>query len=56
MDYVFLITVMAIVIVVLAIASFTDFELDDYHYDRLKWITIRWAYLVTFFGLIVKTL
>lgn len=55
MDYVFLITVMAIVIVVLAIASFTDFELDDYHYDRLKWITIRWAYLVTFFGLIVKT-
>lgn len=55
MDYVFLITVIAVVIAVLAIASFTDFELDDYHYDRLKWITIRWAYLVTFLGVIVKT-
>ena len=39
----------------MAIASFTDFELDDYHYDRLKWVVLRWAYLVTFIGVIVKT-
>lgn len=54
MNYAFLIIVIAIVLLVLAIASFTSFSLDDYHYDRLKWITIRWSYLVTFIGVIVK--
>lgn len=55
MTYAFLITVIAVVLIVLAIASFTSFGLDDYHYDRLKWVVIRWSYLVVFIGLIVKT-
>lgn len=55
MNYLFLIVVLAVVLVVLAIASFTSFGLDDFHYDRLKWVVIRWSFLVTFIGLIVKT-
>lgn len=55
MSYIFLILVIAAVAAVLAIAMFTNFRLDNEHYDRLKWIVIRWSYLVTFIGLIVKT-
>lgn len=55
MNYIFLILVIAAVAAVLAIAMFTNFRLDDEHYDRLKWVVIRWSYLVTFIGLIVKT-
>lgn len=55
MSYIFLILVIAVVAAVLAIAMFTNFRLDDEHYDRLKWVVIRWSYLVTFIGLIVKT-
>lgn len=55
MSYIFFISVIAVVVMVLAVASFTSFELDDYHYDRLKWITMRWSYIVTFIALIVKT-
>ena len=55
MNYLFLIVVLAVVLVVLAIASFTSFGLDDFHYDRLKWVVIRWSFLVTFIGLVVKT-
>ena len=55
MNYIFLIAVIGIVVAVLAIASFTNFGLDDAHYDRLKWVVLRWTYLVTFLGIIVKT-
>jgi len=55
MEYAFLITVLAVVVIVLAIASFTNFELDSDHYDRLKWLVIRWSYLVVFIGVIAKT-
>lgn len=55
MNYIFPIAVFATVAIVLAIASFTNFELDNYHYDRLKWVVLRWSYLVVFIGLIVKT-
>lgn len=55
MNYIFLIIVIAIVIAVLVIATFTKFRLDDEQYDRLKWVVIRWSYLTTFIGLIAKT-
>lgn len=55
MKYIFFISVVAIVFIVLAVAMFTNFRLDDEHYDRLKWVVIRWSYLVTFIALIVKT-
>lgn len=55
MNYVFLVTVVAIILVILAIASFTNFGLDNEHYDRLKWVVIRWSYLVVFIGLVAKT-
>lgn len=55
MNYIFLISVVIVVLAVLAIATFTNFKLDNEHYDRLKWIVIRWSYLVTFIGLVAKT-
>lgn len=55
MNYIFPIAVFAAVVIVLAVASFTNFELDNFHYDRLKWVVLRWSYLVVFIGLIVKT-
>lgn len=55
MNYAFLITVIAVILIILAIASFTNFELDSTHYDRLKWVVTRWDYLVVFIALIVKT-
>lgn len=55
MDYLFLIIVLVIVIAVLAVASFTNFGLDNEHYDRLKWVVIRWSYLTVFIGVVVKT-
>lgn len=55
MNYLFLGIVLAVIVVILAIASFSDFELDSVHYDRLKWLVIRWDYIVVFIALIVKT-
>lgn len=54
MNYLFFIIVIALVIAVLCIASFTNFELDDAHYDRLKWVVIKWGYFVAFIGVVVK--
>lgn len=56
MNYIFPIAVFTTVAIVLAIATFTNFELDNYHYDRLKWVVIRWSYLTTFIGLVATTL
>lgn len=55
MNYLFLIIVLAVIVAILAIASFTNFELDSVHYDRLKFVVINWSYLVVFIGLLVKT-
>lgn len=56
MNYIFPIAVFTTAAIVLAVASFTNFELDNYHYDRLKWVVIRWSYLTTFIGLVATTL
>ena len=55
MSYLFLIIVITVVAVVLGIAAFTNLELDNWHYERLKWVVMRWSFLVTFIGVIVKT-
>lgn len=55
MNYLFLIIVLAVIVAILAIASFGNFELDSEHYDRLKWVVIRWSYIVVFIGVIAKT-
>lgn len=55
MTYVFLIAVVLAVFAALAIAAFTNFELDDMHYDRVKWIVIRGHYIVVFVGMLVET-
>lgn len=54
MNYLFLIIVLVVVALILAIASFTNFELDSEHYDRLKWVALNWDVLVVFIALIVK--
>ena len=55
MNYLFLIITVALVLAVLGIATFTKFKLDNEQYDRLKWIVVKWQYLVVFIALIVKT-
>lgn len=55
MNYIFLIAVIVIVAAVLGVAMFTNFSLDDEHYDRLKWLVEKWHYITVFVGLIAKT-
>jgi 4-amino-4-deoxy-L-arabinose transferase-like glycosyltransferase len=55
MNYLFLITTLVVVAGAIIIAGFTGFKLPDKGYDRLKWLTIRWSYIVVFLGLLVKT-
>lgn len=55
MNYIFLIAVIGVIAVVLGVAMFTNLELDDKHYDRLKWLVERWHYITVFVGLIAKT-
>lgn len=55
MNYIFLIAVIGVIAVVLGIAMFTNLELDDKHYDRLKWLVEKWHYITVFVGLIAKT-
>lgn len=51
----FFLTTIGIIVAILGVAIFTQFEISDKAYDRLKWLAIRWDYLVVFIGLIVKT-
>lgn len=55
MNYLFLIIVIASVAGILGIAAFTNFEIDNWHYDRIKYIVMRWSFIVVFIGVIVKT-
>lgn len=55
MTYAFLIIVVVAILAVLGVAAFTNFEVDDLHYDRLKWIVGKGHYIVVFVGLLVKT-
>lgn len=54
MNYIFLIVVIAAVVVILGIAAFSDFALDNDHYDRLKWLAMKWHYITAFVALLVK--
>ena len=56
MNYLFLIIVLAVIAVALLIAGFTKFRLTNEGFDRLKWLVVRWSYIVVFLGLIAKTL
>lgn len=53
-SYIFLITVLVIVLAIIAIATFTKFKLTNEQYDRLKWVVAHWDVLVVFIGLLVK--
>lgn len=55
MNYLFLIITLAVIAVVLLIAGFTKFRLTNEGYDRLKWLVVRWSYIVVFIALIAKT-
>lgn len=51
----FFIITIGVIVAILAVAIFTQFELSDKQYDRLKWLAVHWDYFVVFIGLIVKT-
>lgn len=55
MNYLFLIITLAVIAAVLLIAGFTKFSLTNEGYDRLKWLVIRWSYIVVFIALVAKT-
>lgn len=55
MNYLFLTITLVAILIVLGIAVFTNFELTNDQYDRLKYVVVRWHYLVVFVALIVKT-
>lgn len=54
MNYIFLVIVVLVVVAVLAIAAFTNFALDNEHFDRLKWLAMKWHYITAFVALLVK--
>lgn len=54
-EMLFFIIVIALIAAILAAATFSRFEIRNEQYDRLKWIVVRWSYLVVFISLIVKT-
>lgn len=54
MNYIFLVIVVLVVVAVLAIAAFTSFALDNEHFDRLKWLAMKWHYITAFVALLVK--
>ena len=54
MNYLFLIIVLAVVCAVLAIATFTKFELSNEQYDRLKFVIQKWHYITAFIGVLVN--
>lgn len=55
MNYIFLISVIAVIAMILGIAAFSNFTLDNEHYDRLKYLVRRWSYITVFVGLLAKT-
>ena len=54
MNYIFLIVVIVAVVIILGIAAFSNFALDNDHYDRLKWLAMKWHYITAFVALLVK--
>ena len=54
MNYAFLIIVLVAVVGVIVIAGFTNFKLDNEHYDRLKALAMKWHYITAFVAAIVK--
>lgn len=54
MDYLFLIITLAVIFIVLGIATFSKLTLSNEQYDRLKSVVTKWDYIVIFIALIVK--
>ena len=55
MKYAFLMITLIVVVGVLLIATFSNFQLSNEQYDRLKKTVQKWHYLVAFIALIVTT-
>ena len=55
MKYAFLMITLIVVVGVLLVATFSNFQLSNEQYDRLKKIVLKWHYLVAFIALIVTT-
>lgn len=55
MKYAFLMITLIVVVGVLLVATFSEFQLSNEQYDRLKKLVAKWHYLVAFLALIVST-
>lgn len=55
MNYIFLISTVLVIAVILGIAAFSKLELTDKNYDRLAYLVQRWSYIIVFVGLVAKT-
>ena len=54
MSYIFLTVVILVIVLIITIAAFTNFALDSEHYDRMKWLAMKWHYITAFVALLVK--
>lgn len=55
MNYIFLISTILVIAIILGIAAFSKLELTDKNYDRLAYLVHRWSYIIAFVGLVAKT-
>lgn len=56
MTYTFMIIVVGVVVGVLAIETFTGFEIDDLHYERLKRFVLNGYWIVAFIEVLIQAL
>ena len=54
-SYIFLITVIAVLLIAVTFVTIHGVDLTNEQYDRLKAIVLRWSGIVTFLGVLVST-
>lgn len=54
-NYIFMISVLVILVLAMLVVTFSNFKLTNEQYDRLKGMVLRWSYLLTLLGVIVAT-
>lgn len=54
-NYIFMISVLVILVLAMLVVTFSNFHLSNEQYDRLKAFVLNWSYLLTFLGVLVAT-
>lgn len=54
-NYIFMISVITILVLAVLAITFCNIHLNNDQYDRLKYIVLKWSAITTFLGVIVAT-